>query len=202
MGYLIFTTFALLDSALYAIVRPGDIPNRDLVACLLLALFVAIATKMKDHNNSCSSEKSRRFTISFQLLSSLEVIATIILPWVLVVRDYYFEGGGMSAILVSHLFLFQAQIALEGPLMAAQENSGLLFTYTCLANGYRIVPLLSGIKQSRNLMENPNGSIAGICQIIAVILWVVSSFIFIPFIWYPELDKTEKIAGKSKEKSP
>lgn len=203
MGYVMFTTFALLDSALYAIVRPGVIPSRDLAACLIGALFVAIVTKITDRgNNIYSNEKSRRFTIAFQILSSLEVIGTILLPWILIVREYYFESGRRSDIVVPHLFLFQAQIALED-LVMAKKNAGLLFTYTCLANAYRIVPLLSGVQQSRNLMNDKHWNVgtAEILQIIAVILWVISSFIFIPFVWYPELNKPQKTSGTSKEKS-
>ena len=235
---------------------PASIPKRDMIACvigLVVIIFASIAISsfsvqkhqgptrdagiiFTNDRNSSSTKDQKRFQFAFNVLSSAEVICTIVLPWLVILKyaiindsachDATPEDSAYAAnkyshthnsppyyLLASHLFVFQAQIVLECILIELIEcdyKTQSLFIFTCLANLYRIMPLGTWIELVMSTKHTSLRSIGlmHMLPVFAILLWLYSSFIFIPFEWYPNIvwscEKTkENPAGKKcKTKAP
>jgi hypothetical protein len=114
---------------------------------------------------------SHRFQRQFAILSFCEVVFTIVLPWLLLLRH-----GGQATSMVPHLLIFQGQILAELVLFLVGHKEWL-FAFTCVANTCRFRSILAGVQGSD---ESLNKALS----IIALLLWLYSSFVFIPFVWY------------------
>lgn len=169
----------------------NEIPHRDYVSCqigliliLLLASFESTSTRKR--------LDSKRFRRVFVTLSTFEVIFTIVIPWLAILegllnRDSE-EMRRNGHLLAAHLYIFQAQIAGECIIaMAGEHRRWLVFPFTCAANAYRGVTLITWIV--RVLEEEALEARDVILPALATLLWLYSSFIFIPKLWYPLLKK-------------
>lgn len=129
---------------------------------------------------------SKRFRSIFSALSTMEVLFTILIPWLIILEGIFNKTltSKNGHLLAAHLFIFQAQIAGECVIgLAGDHRTWLAFPFTCVANIYRGVTIATWIKR---LLEQP--SIDGrdvIMPLITAALWIYSTFIFIPQIWYP-----------------
>ena len=111
------------------------------------------------------------FRGQFIVLSSCEVLFTLVLPWMLLLQD-----GNRSISLVPHLLIFQGQILAELVLFMAGRKEWV-FGFTCVANAFRLQSILAGLHES----VYPRSKAL---SIVALLLWLYSSFVFIPFVWY------------------
>jgi hypothetical protein len=145
-----------------------------------------------------SLQKTTFFTISFLLLSICEVLFTIVSPWAIIV--FYKDETAIieqqqqqqHSAMIAHLFAFQAQIAWEACLMGRQGGADVeLFLYTAIANAYRgwilfqTWPLSLQDPASRTIVDMTIWRLT-------TALWCFSSFVFMPLIWYPCLDKSKE----------
>jgi hypothetical protein len=141
-----FFTFCSLEVALLKRHR-ADIPDRDLTACKWTLFGLILGFNMfAAQPPTFLYRKTQRFTRIFATLSLLEVAVTLILPWGLIAMNWWNDDDEddkrNSGLLVSHLFVFQAQIVFEALIMMGGNNKKwILFPYTCIANGYRGIPL-------------------------------------------------------------
>lgn len=169
------------------------VPKRDIFMCALGLVGVLIATRSKRDRSVL--DRTRRFRILFNVLSSLEVNFTILLPWWLIYCDSL--NGYLMA---PHLFVFQAQIALESIIVISENYSPLLnFEYTVIANIYRALALTTWV--SRTLADDTSYDVRDdhrhlitMLPGIAVCLWIFSN-LFIWFEWYPLLRSEGTMAG-------
>jgi hypothetical protein len=179
IGLVLFTTLNVLLLSLHR----NAVPKRDIFMCALGLVGLLIATRFK--HERVVLDRTKRYRILFTVLSSLEVIFTILLPWWLIYRD--FLNGYLMA---PHLFVFQAQIALESIIfMAGYNPHQLMFGYTVIANIYRALALTTWV--SRTLADDmynvrDHRLLITLLPGIAVCLWIFSN-LFIWFEWYPLL---------------
>lgn len=151
-----------------------------LILILLLTSFESEGTP--------SLKSNKRFRKIFATLSSFEVLFTIILPWLIILEGILNKESTMKNghLLAAHLFIFQTQIGLECIIqMAGEHRHWLMFPFTCIANLYRGVTL--GTWLMRVLDEAVLEPRDIFLPVIATCLWIYSSFIFIPRVWYPLL---------------
>lgn len=179
------------------------IPQRDILACGFG--MVGLCTVFALNRKGADIRPTERFHKTFNMLAFSEILGTIILPWVFImletldVYDVYLptsqNDGGMGYLLVPHLFYFQMQIVLECVIYLVGQK-WLVLPYTCVANSYRIIPLMTWISRSMDLLnatgdnktpERPQAFIMVLLPFIALMLWVYSTFVFIPLEWYPLL---------------
>lgn len=183
--------------------HPTAVPRRDMVACAtgLVGTLVGFAFERAEPPRLPKAQHRL-----FLMLSFLELISTVVLPWSMIL------GGGKindknSAmyLMASHLFVFQTQIALESLVaMAAERHRWMMFPLTCVANAYRVVPLLTWLSRSGHgfgystwrQFEDGNDGLAWILPVFGFFLWVYSSFYFIPFEWYPVVQRAHVGAQK------
>lgn len=193
------TGFLGLDMALLAFDHTA-VPKRDLVAMVFGLVLLTEGFDRKYHmlNKTGIPTPAMRRDMDkiFHVLSALEVITTILAPWGMILYERFYSDnvtGKDSVIyaLASHLFIFQTQIASESIIMSGgAEQRWMLFPFTVLANVYRLVPLLtwlsrSGVTSGQPAWEHP-------LPIIGLVLWLFSSFYFIPFVWWPVLKKARQ----------
>jgi hypothetical protein len=124
----------------------------------------------------------------FQMI--LEVVLTIILPWILILEKEMQRNGAtvndrelIGYQLAPHLFVFQSQIALESiieVMVPEREQPRFIFWYTCIFNAYRLFAIDAWITRLRD--EQP--MILTILPVLTAFLWITSNF-FIEFVWYP-----------------
>jgi len=194
-------TFFVFSDAVLLNWHASEIPKRDLIACLACTVCIQMAYKMKREKQP--KIKDRRFQLQANILESLEIIFTVFAPWAILVCERFgvrnFTKKGEAAhYLAPHLFIFQAQIIFECFLFVMGEShKWMIFPYTCIANTYRFVPLSTGVFRhfqsydhaSRNQIDM---AVLFAVQTSTVALWIASSFYFIPFVWYPAIQKSLK----------
>jgi len=163
----------------------GEIPHRDYVMCcvgpILVTFFASFETKERPKN-----VRTERFRNIFNILSALEVVVTILIPWLVILEGILNknETRRNGYLLAPHLFVFQAQIACECMIMLyGERRKWMIFPFTCVANAYRGVTI--GTWMFRLLNEDVTRSRDIILPMIATGLWIYSSFVFIPKVWYP-----------------
>jgi hypothetical protein len=138
---------------------------------------------------------SERFRNAFKALSTMEVIFSILIPWLIILEGILnrSQTDKNGQLLASHLFIFQAQIAGECIIeLAGTRRRWLMFPFTCLANAYRGITIVSWIL--RVVEQNTIEIRDVIIPMIAGSLWLYSTFVFIPREWYPLIKKAR---GKS-----
>ncbi len=151
------------------------------VAPILIMLFASFESRELPKN-----VRTESFRDIFNALSALEVVSTILIPWLVILEGLLNKNETMKNghLLAPHLFIFQTQIAGECMIMLyGERRKWLLFPFTCIANAYRGVTL--GTWLLRVLNEDVLGSREIILPMIATGLWIYSSFVFIPKKWYP-----------------
>ena len=175
-----------------------ELPTRDIaavkVASLILLilpfLIASIPTTWHTQVLVVQVEKTPRFRAIFSRLSLAEIFFTVIIPWIQILLV-----AGNASMALPHLFVFQAQIALESLILAEGNNCKFaLFPFTAVANIYRFVPIASWLMNSQHICSN-NESTTGVLKFcrelilpsIALLLWSYSTLIFIPLEWYPLL---------------
>ncbi|KAL7473214.1 hypothetical protein ACHAXS_013630 [Conticribra weissflogii] len=176
------------DLLLYLLFR-GDIPRRDYIACKV-GLGLIISLTAFEMEKKTERPKTKRFRSIFATLSAMEVIFTVLIPWLVILEGVFNKAQTRKNgnLLASHLFIFQAQIAGECVIaMTGERRKWLIFPFTCMANAYRAVTIGTWI--IRVMEEDTPESRDVILPAIAGCLWIYSSFVFIPFEWYPQLKK-------------
>jgi hypothetical protein len=206
---LILSVFTGLDIALLALDH-NAVPERDLLASFI---GVAVLTKLFSHasmiapHNTPNPDMKRHLDKVFRTLSAIELLATIIIPWVMILHQKFFgkesilqaKEDSAIYILASHLFIFQTQIAGESLIaVAGSQHRWMLFPFTIVANTYRLVPLLTWLSRSGyKLGQHPSTNNIWqqqqhLLPWIGIALWIFSSFYFIPFEWWPLLQNTRQ----------
>jgi hypothetical protein len=184
---VILVLFSVLNSLLWNVCA-DSIPKQDIVACLLG--FTILLNFPSSFRNGPKLEATKQFHHFFAVLSSFEILVTLIVPWILIWRSTH-DTEMIHYILAPHLFVFQAQIALESLVMT---NAALMFWYTVIANSYRVTALLTWIQRSRDVAGSQFADMSipmTILPILALLLWFCSNY-FIVFVWYPLLPKSER----------
>jgi hypothetical protein len=141
---------------------------------------------------------TKEFRQIFSILSTFEVLATLVIPWILILREAAAKDDDTKTfrfLMAPHLFVFQTQIALEA---LVTESAALMFWYTFVANTYRSVALATWMK--RTLDNGPAElTVKTILPVFAAFLWICSNC-FIAFVWYPLLPSSaEKTQTGKKE---
>jgi len=96
------------------------------------------------------------------------------------------ENSKNGHLLAAHLFVFQTQIGIECIIqLAGERRKWIMFPFTVFANLYRGVTIATWIM--RVVVEEVLEPRDVVLPIIALCLWLYSSFIFIPHEWYPLL---------------
>ena len=150
-------------------------------------MLILFLTSFESSKRTQSIE-SKRFRKIFTTLSSFEVVFTIILPWLIIMEGILnqHENSKNGHLLAAHLFIFQTQIGIECIIqLAGERRKWIMFPFTMLANIYRGVTIATWIL--RVMAEEVVESRDIVLPIIALCLWLYSSFIFIPYEWYPLL---------------
>lgn len=177
----ILTVCLILDSILVLFFR-GGIPRRDFAATrfgLLLVLYLSMF-----ESEPYNRPKSQRFRMIFTTLSALEVLFTVLVPWLSILERLIHRTPIHGHLLASHLFIFQTQISLECIIvMAGEQRKWLLFPFTVLANCYRLLSILTWIMRTLNETNIEFRDV--VLPAIAFGLWIYSTFVFLPREWYP-----------------
>lgn len=189
------------DLILYLLFRT-EIPERDYLVCRLGLLAIILLTALESDNKATPNptRTNERFRKIFTILSSLEIIFTILLPWMVLLEGIFNkrETAKNGHLLAAHLFIFQAQIAGECIIyLAGEKRRWMVFPFTCVANSYRVVTIGTWLRRTMEGMndDETNNNELGMelsgrdiaLPVIAAMLWVYSSFFFIPHEWYPLL---------------
>jgi hypothetical protein len=191
----ILVLFSALNALLWY-VCDDDVPKEDVGAYLLG--FTILLFLPPSYRNGPKLVATKRFHQIFTVLSSFEILVTLIIPWLLIWNST--NNTEMARyVLAPHLFVFQAQIALE---TLVTTNAALMFWYTVIANSYRATALVTWIQRSLDV----DGQDAGksiptrILPTLALLLWFCSNY-FIAFVWHPLLpkSKTKPHTGKLKQ---
>jgi hypothetical protein len=161
------------------------VPHRDYVACKIGLGSILVLT-LFESKEARKRLDTKRFRSIFSTLSAMEVLFTILIPWLIILEGIFIRtlSSKNGHLLAAHLFIFQAQIAGECVIeLAGDQRTWLVFPFTCVANLYRGVTIATWIQR---VLEQP--AIEGrdvIMPLIAAALWIYSTFIFIPQVWYP-----------------
>ena len=182
-----FNLFTALNVILLAF-HGSAIPKRDVVmfGVGLVACLLAIKFKKDDF----ILEKTKRFRMMFGMLTIMEVLVTLLVPWTLILLrpdDGY--------LLAPHLFVFQCQIALEGIFRAGQGDSLLVYYFTVIANLYRSSALVTWV--SRTNADERDDAVLKLLPGLAIGLWICSG-VFILFEWYPYIHRIDSPASNNK----
>jgi hypothetical protein len=188
--------FGTLDVLLYRRCK-DSIPQRDVIEFGVFLSFAAVSAYLFRGNHRQELQKTNLFHLLFALLASLEILAIVIAPWLVILGR---GGSGPSSsscnMLAPHLFIFQAQIGAEALVMS--KSSAALFWYTCFANAYRSVTLVASIRRVvRDGVYYHHVTLTHVLLVIAVVLWICSN-LFIVLIWYPLLPVAMPRAIKKK----
>lgn len=162
-----------------------SIPRRDFAACRFgLLIVLSLSMFASESNDPYKRPKGKRFRMKFNTLSTLEVFFTLLVPWLSILEHLIQRTPMHGHLLASHLLIFQTQIALECIIiMAGEQRKWILFPFTLLANCYRLSSLLTWIVRTFN--ETNLDSRDVLLPAIAFSLWVYSTFVFLPYEWYP-----------------
>jgi hypothetical protein len=182
---------ALGDVFLYLLFR-GEIPHRDYFFCRLSLVTILFLSLFEMDKRPTKRPDTKRFRSLFATLSTMEVLFTILIPWLIILEGILSFSKVQTAknghLLASHLFIFQTQIAGECIIeMAGEHRKWMIFPFTCIANLYRGVSIATWISRVMNEAEIESRDI--ILPTIAACLWLYSSFVFIPREWLPLLNK-------------
>jgi len=183
----VFLTFNFLNLLLVKLC-PNSVPPRDIaVAVVAAAILIAIVLR-NVYRHDVKLQQTSRFVKFLKILSSCEVLGTIVLPWFVLIREWLTGDGDREVydMLAPHLFVFQAQIALESIIMLMKrERADLLFRYTVAANCYRGLTIIQWIRQMFSLSKREQTSfLLKFLPSVALGLYVFSN-LFIAFVWYP-----------------
>lgn len=154
------------------------------MACVSPILIMVLASF--ESRERPKNVRVERFRNIFNALSALEVVTTILIPWLIILEGLFNknETRRNGHLLAPHLFIFQAQIAGECMIMLyGERRKWMIFPFTCIANSYRGIVI--GTWLLRLMNEDVLGSRDIVLSIIATGLWIYSSFVFIPRIWFP-----------------
>jgi len=197
----VFLISNLLNILLFAIF-PKAIHRHDIALSLIGSVFVfaIVAYKLKRlrQQQDVHLNRSEKFLKLSQMFEFSLVIATLVLPWWAIIRESLLgeRGNVVYYMLSPHLFLFQAQIALECIILMLPEGvrDGLLFRYTVAANCYRGIAIYRWTaKRFWLFLDEADADILlTILPCLAVGLWVCSN-LFSALIWYPLLNRKQKI---------
>jgi len=213
----ILIIFACLTAVLLSHEK-ANIPTVDLAVARFLALAVTLlvvwvrilARTNKIAVNAAKKELPEETQQASKKLMFHEVIWTLLMPWFLLFLDrvcYQTDllrtdnfDKTVAYFVTPHLFFFQVQIILETVLeitKASHSYPWLLFHYTVVANTYRGIPL--GTSLLRSLYALPDMQLYNVQHwvvvvvqpIMTAVLWLYSSLVFVPQIWYPALVQLE-----------
>ncbi|KAG7340363.1 hypothetical protein IV203_023906 [Nitzschia inconspicua] len=191
-------SFSMLNlSLLYLCGGAKCVPRHDvIVSCLGLAMLLV----WRPSRGPLLALTSDHFHLLFAMLSSLEVLFTLVLPWCLILWSHTSNDiAAWNYLLAPHLFVFQSQIALEGLVMSS-ENARFMFWYTVIANTYRATALATWVQ--RTIMALDKDEIDSAISVLtflpgtAVLLWLCSN-IFIVCVWYPVLPREQSTCSKN-----
>jgi hypothetical protein len=184
--------FSALNALLLA--RHGDaVPKRDLLACVVGVIGCLLALNLK--KEEFVLDRTWWFSTLFAMITMSEVFFTLILPWL-----HIFFGAPVSGFLLGpHLFVFQAQIALEG-LFMGEGNSLLVYYFTVVANLWRGLALATWFSRTNVDERDDLPLILKLLPPIAICLWVCSN-LFICFEWYPciRIQRVEALSTNKKK---
>lgn len=183
----------ILDSMLVLCFKQS-IPRRDFAACRF-GLLMVLSLSMFESNDPYNRPKSKRFRMIFTTLSTLEVLFTLLVPWLSILEHLIQRTPIHGHLLASHLLIFQTQIALECIItMAGEQRMWILFPFTLLANCYRFLSILTWIL--RTLNETNLDSRDVLLPAITFSLWMYSTFVFLPREWYPLIKANHRKDGR------
>lgn len=163
---------------------PGAVPVRDIRMNVAAIGLLFLLTINPHHNKHAATlHKTTTFRWVFTTLSSCEVLFTVFLPWWLIWKassDAKLRSQ-IGYILAPHLFVFQAQIGMEGLIYG---DSQLMFDYTVVLNLYRGLALLEWLSRSTAAAAAEGTLSAALpwLSYLAIVLWVCSNS-FIYFVW-------------------
>ena len=191
------SVFAPLQLLLCHLARE-EIPHRDMVTFqmgLLLVVVVILLWGRHRHAPILVTHESQLMRTAFTRISTLEVVFTIILPWVLLL----IAGENNRQLLgIPHLFVFQAQIILE-VMFTLADRGDFNFPFTIVANLYRSKSIIAWCHQTyfrtTTATSIPFQMASLALSTIAALLWLYGSLIFIPTIWFPCLEFSSKMKG-------
>jgi hypothetical protein len=193
--FIAFTLFTALNLLLVTRHR-NAVPKRDILVVGIGLAGLLVAAQFKQVG--VGLEGTRRWRVLYLVLHSLELTFKVLLPWWLVFHDSH--NGYLMA---PHLFVFQAQIALEGLLFMAGPDYQLCFWYTVIANTYRASALMTWVTRTLgddvySVKDRP--LLATLLPGIAVCLWIFENLYFW-FEWYPLLRSDETMAATTLKKN-
>ena len=194
-------------------IPPGDVLFSYVA---FFAVIGAILLTQHSTNQKPTLTRSTAFTKSFIGLSILETVFTLIAPHALIWWETKNERAspsdyvGMYSVqdlLVPHLFVLQVQILLEMLICMTDAHTYLLFPYTAVANAYRFLAILAWVQHSSQIVASDalklvqfgwkDYTVLYVLPIMGLFLWVSSSFVFLPFIWYPLIATPRQAKQKS-----
>jgi hypothetical protein len=196
-----------------------EIPQRDLYTSSFLFAWCVVGSgvsellareRLKTPSPAVHRQHSPRpsdFSQASNRLMQLEVFGTLVAPWMflrsspLVERYLLLSSDVVEHLLVPHLYFFLAQVAAEAIIFATHQDR-LMLPYTCVANALRGLPLGTWILRSLVATVesidtyNPfHWLIVVGLPAVAAALWLYSSLVFIPLIWYPVTKTNEGVGG-------
>ena len=209
--------FSLLDLLLWGLCHES-IPKHYVHISLICLLGVLTIPRTIPHISHAALTPSKTFSKQFLILSAFDFFFLVVVPWIFIVLELLHGGkntnesqSAAQQLLGPHLFLFQAQIALESLVM--NQGAWTVFGYTCMTNTYRVVAIVEGLKRALVLQEDADATtmrstllswvanpiqmtigrqdISYVTQLLLllatmIVLWIASS-VFIVWTWYPEL---------------
>lgn len=122
-----------------------EIPHRDYLMCRVGLILIIFLTSFESRRPR-KRLTSKRFRKTFATLSAMEVVFTIVLPWMIILQGIMNidkkETSRNGHLFAPHLFIFQAQIAFECIIvLAGEQRKWLMFPFTCVSNAYRGITL-------------------------------------------------------------
>ena len=189
--------FAILNVLVLALFSDA-IPRRDIVAGVVGFVGVLLAPRCIHDERDITRTKA--FTRSFLILSTFEVLVTLLAPWLLILRSLRSRETALinttGYLLAPHLFVFQTQIVLETFLY---HSPILAFWYTCVANAFRVLALYTWVIRALETWDDITTGIANhlihVLPGFACLLWICSCY-FITFIWYPQISTSSGATKK------
>ena len=181
----ILVIFSVLETLLWYLCA-DFIPRRDIGAGLLAITVLLVLPSNMVLGKTLHADE--RFHKLFVILSTIEVVVTLVTPWHFIRESYHDDDHSIRYQLAPHLFVFQAQIALETLVVSQKDSTLVLFWYTVVANTYRATALVTWVQ--RVFFETKSDQsidylyIPAILPILTVLIWCCSNY-FIIFVWYP-----------------
>lgn len=194
-GLIVAAVFILLDALLLVLCR-NAVPTRDIAVWVGALVLVRLLVNLDLWEGYPVLRSLEDFHKKGRLLEVAVVFGTILIPWLMI----GFGVHNAAFLLAPHLFVLQAHIAGEGIVESGQGNKDwFMFVYTCFANAYRVIPLttwlhrLYDVYYQRDDHEDSKTRFGDIMMVIlpvyAIVVWAYWSFWYIPFVWYPFLEK-------------